>query len=78
MGFINALIYGGPGKEIEFRMHIRCEFLQLGLLELIHVRHYDFNLQKISDIEHDDLQMQIDVWISGFEVIKMMLIFLGR
>ena len=37
MAFINSLIYGGPGKEIEFRMHMRFEFLQLGLLELIHV-----------------------------------------
>jgi hypothetical protein len=43
MGFINALIYGGPGREIEFRMHMRYEFLKLGLLELVHVRYFDSN-----------------------------------
>jgi hypothetical protein len=37
MSFINAVICGGPGKDVEFRMHIRFEFIELGLLQLIDV-----------------------------------------
>jgi hypothetical protein len=37
MAFINAVTCGGPGGEFAFRMHIRWEFLQLGLMQLIDV-----------------------------------------
>ena len=37
MSFINAIICGGPGKELKFRMHMRFEFLRLGLLNLVTV-----------------------------------------
>ncbi|KAJ3413863.1 Dishevelled associated activator of morphogenesis 2 [Chytridiales sp. JEL 0842] len=58
MSFINAVICGGPGVNLEFRMHLRYEFLQLGLMELI---------DKIGMIENELLQTQIDVWIAGLE-----------
>ncbi|KAJ3020034.1 UNVERIFIED_CONTAM: hypothetical protein HDU68_010388 [Siphonaria sp. JEL0065] len=58
MSFINAVICGGPGVNLEFRMHLRYEFLQLGLMQLI---------DKIGHIENDLLQTQIDVWIAGLE-----------
>ncbi|KAJ3027360.1 Dishevelled associated activator of morphogenesis 2, partial [Rhizophlyctis rosea] len=58
MSFINAVICGGPGVELEFRMHLRYEFLQLGLMQLI---------DKIGFLENDLLQTQIDVWIAGLE-----------
>ncbi|RKO85022.1 armadillo-type protein, partial [Blyttiomyces helicus] len=58
MSFINAVICGGPGVNLEFRMHLRFEFLQLGLMQLI---------DKIGTLENEYLQTQIDVWIAGFE-----------
>ncbi|KAJ3330667.1 hypothetical protein HDU76_005130 [Blyttiomyces sp. JEL0837] len=58
MSFINAVICGGPGVNLEFRMHMRYEFLQLGLMQLI---------DKIGFIENELLQTQIDVWIAGLE-----------
>jgi len=58
MSFINALICGGPGVNLEFRMHLRFEFLQLGLMQLI---------DKIGYLENELLQTQIDVWITGLE-----------
>ncbi|KAI9325341.1 formin homology 2 domain-containing protein [Obelidium mucronatum] len=58
MSFINAVICGGPGVNLEFRMHLRYEFLQLGLMQLI---------DKIGHIDNDLLQTQIDVWIAGLE-----------
>ncbi|KAI9209295.1 formin family protein [Polychytrium aggregatum] len=59
MSFINAVICGGPGVNLEFRMHLRFEFFQLGLLQLI---------DKILDVENDLLQTQIDVWIDNLEL----------
>jgi dishevelled associated activator of morphogenesis len=44
MSFINAVICGGPGVNLEFRMHLRYEFLQLGLMQLIDVRIGSFSL----------------------------------
>ncbi|KAI8999424.1 formin homology 2 domain-containing protein [Gaertneriomyces semiglobifer] len=58
MSFINAVICGGPGLHLEFRMHIRSEFLHLGLHYLI---------DKIGALENELLQTQIDVWIAGLE-----------
>ncbi|ORY53477.1 FH2-domain-containing protein [Rhizoclosmatium globosum] len=58
MSFINAVICGGPGVNLEFRMHLRYEFLHLGLMQLI---------DKIGHIENELLQTQIDVWIAGLE-----------
>ncbi|KAJ3270093.1 hypothetical protein HK104_004982, partial [Borealophlyctis nickersoniae] len=58
MSFINAVICGGPGVNLEFRMHLRYEFLQLGLMQLI---------DKIGFLENELLQTQIDVWIAGLE-----------
>lgn len=77
MAFINSIICGGPGSVIEFRMHIRYEFINLGLLELINVKISKSldtrgvflirGKQKISTIDHELLQTQIDVWLAGFE-----------
>ncbi|KAJ3232490.1 Disheveled-associated activator of morphogenesis 1 [Chytriomyces hyalinus] len=58
MSFINAVICGGPGVNLEVRMHLRYEFLHLGLMQLI---------DKIGGIENELLQTQIDVWIAGLE-----------
>ncbi|KAI9364411.1 formin homology 2 domain-containing protein [Zopfochytrium polystomum] len=58
MSFINAVICGGPGVNLEFRMHLRYEFLNLGLMQLI---------DKIGFLENELLQTQIDVWIAGLE-----------
>jgi hypothetical protein len=37
MSFINAVTCGGPGIHFEFRMHMRWEFIQLGIIQLIEV-----------------------------------------
>jgi hypothetical protein len=37
MSFINAVTCGGPASEFNFRMHIRWQFIDLGLLILIEV-----------------------------------------
>jgi hypothetical protein len=37
MSFINAVVCGGPGVHMEFRMHIRYELINQGLLTLIDV-----------------------------------------
>jgi Diaphanous FH3 Domain len=58
MSFINAVICGGPGDELAFRMHMRFEFIQLGLLKLI---------DKITLIENEVLQTQIDVFLIRME-----------
>lgn len=36
MSFINAVINYGPGQEVlEFRLHLRYEFIMLGILPII-------------------------------------------
>ncbi|KAJ1338799.1 hypothetical protein BSLG_006436 [Batrachochytrium salamandrivorans] len=62
MSFINAVICGGPGVDLEFRMHMRSEFIQLGLLQLI---------EKIAHLENDLLQTQIDVFIRANETDEL-------
>lgn len=37
MSFINAVICGGAGYNLDFRMHMRYEFIHLGLTRLIDV-----------------------------------------
>ncbi|TPX33081.1 hypothetical protein SmJEL517_g03929 [Synchytrium microbalum] len=58
MSFINAIILGGPGINLDFRMHMRYEFIQLGLEPLLEV---------IEEVENDLLQNQIDVWVTSLE-----------
>jgi Diaphanous GTPase-binding Domain/Diaphanous FH3 Domain len=58
MAFINAVTCGGDASELAFRMHIRWEFINLGLMQLI---------DKIGVLENEILQTQIDVWISSME-----------
>ena len=64
MSFINAVICGGPGVNLDFRLHMRWEFIRLGLIQLIDVLFFD---EKIGNIENELLQTQIDVWIAGME-----------
>ncbi|KND03814.1 uncharacterized protein SPPG_01270 [Spizellomyces punctatus DAOM BR117] len=58
MSFINAVICGGAGYNLDFRMHMRYEFIQLGLNRLI---------DSIGSLENELLQTQIDVWVAGLE-----------
>ena len=58
MSFINAVTCGGPGANFEFRMHMRWEFINLGILQLI---------DRISYIENELLQTQIDVWVAAMD-----------
>ncbi|KAI9093467.1 formin homology 2 domain-containing protein [Phlyctochytrium arcticum] len=58
MSFINAVICGGAGYNLDFRMHMRYEFLHLGLNLLI---------DGIGTLENELLQTQIDVWVAGLE-----------
>ncbi|TPX38459.1 hypothetical protein SeLEV6574_g07774, partial [Synchytrium endobioticum] len=58
MSFINAVICGGPGVNLDFRMHLRYEFIQLGL---------DSLAERIGEIDNDLLQTQIDLWFDGLE-----------
>ncbi|KAI8898114.1 hypothetical protein BC833DRAFT_649016 [Globomyces pollinis-pini] len=58
MSFINAVICGGPGTEREFRLHMRWELIQLGIIQLI---------DKIGSIDNDLLQTQIDVFLTGMD-----------
>ena len=38
LSFINAVVCGGPAKDnLEFRMHLRYEFLNLGILTVLEV-----------------------------------------
>jgi dishevelled associated activator of morphogenesis len=62
MSFINAVVCGGPGSIFKYRMHMRWEFINLGLLQLI---------DKIGTVENELLQTQIDVWIAGLEADEM-------
>lgn len=58
MSFINAVICGGPGEALAFRMHMRWEFIQLGLLKLI---------DRITLLDNEVLQTQIDVFLIEME-----------
>ncbi|KAJ3174768.1 Dishevelled associated activator of morphogenesis 2 [Geranomyces variabilis] len=58
MSFINAVICGGAGYNLDFRMHMRYEFLHLGLIRLV---------DNIGSLENELLQTQIDVWVAGLE-----------
>ncbi|KAJ3019022.1 hypothetical protein HKX48_002457, partial [Thoreauomyces humboldtii] len=58
MSFINAVICGGAGYNLDFRMHMRYEFLHLGLTQLV---------DSIGSLENELLQTQIDVWVAGLE-----------
>lgn len=58
MSFINAVTCGGPGDDFAFRLHMRWEFIDLGLMEMI---------DKIGLLDNELLQTQIDVWLSGIE-----------
>jgi dishevelled associated activator of morphogenesis len=62
MSFINSVICGGPGEDIAFRMHIRFEFIALGIIKMI---------DKISFVDNEVLQTQIDVFIAGLEDDEM-------
>ena len=54
MMLINALLKFGPGAEIvEFRLHLRYEFLMLGIIPLI---------EKLQEYENEDLNIHLDVF----------------
>jgi hypothetical protein len=53
LSFINAIVCGGPGRELDFRVHIRSEFTKLGV---------DNILERLSNAEHDLLDTQINVY----------------
>lgn len=52
MSFVNAVLSYGPGQEsLEFRLHLRYEFLQLGLMNIINKlrRHENQTLDRHMD-----------------------------
>jgi hypothetical protein len=53
LSFINAIICGGPGKDLDFRIHIRFEFTMLGV---------DLVLDRLSQSEADYLDTQITIY----------------
>jgi len=54
MMLINALLKFGPVAEIvEFRLHLRYEFLMLGIIPLI---------EKLQEYENEDLNIHLDVF----------------
>jgi dishevelled associated activator of morphogenesis len=54
MTLINALLKFGPGAEIvEFRLHLRYEFLMLGIIPLF---------DKLHEYENDDLNLHVNVF----------------
>ena len=58
--FINAVICGGPGKDsLEFRMHVRFEFLRLGIDRIV---------DRVSSFtDNETLQNQLNVYLTRFE-----------
>ena len=51
---INALLKFGPGQEVvEFRLHLRYEFLMLGIIPLI---------EKLEEYENEDLNLHLTVF----------------
>lgn len=58
MSFINAILSYGPGQEnLEFRLHLRYEFLMLGIQPV---------LDKLRTFENDTLNRHLDF----FEMIR--------
>lgn len=53
LSFINAIVCGGPGKDLEFRLHMRTEFNELGVGRVV---------DKLSKAHHDFLETQIGVY----------------
>lgn len=58
LSFINSVICGGPGKELEFRCHMRCEFIKLGVDKVV---------ERLSEIEHEALETQLAVYQDRME-----------
>eukprot|EP00127_Corallochytrium_limacisporum_P000455 Clim_evm11s13 gene=Clim_evmTU11s13 len=56
MQFINALVNSPP--EVDFRVHLRNEFMNLGLGEII---------QELSTVDNESLKVQIDVFLDHVE-----------
>lgn len=54
LSFINAIICAGPGKELDFRMHMRYEFIRLGM---------DRVIQRLVAADHDFLDTQIHIYL---------------
>ena len=54
MTLINALLKFGPGQEVvEFRLHLRYEFLMLGIIPLI---------EKLEEYENEELNLHLEVF----------------
>jgi dishevelled associated activator of morphogenesis len=53
LSFINAVILGGPGREIDFRWHMRHEFRLLNVERIV---------DRLSETEDEDLYTQIEVY----------------
>lgn len=65
LSFINALINGGPGKDMDFRMHIRFEFLKMGV---------DATAARLSKSSSDEfLLTQIHVFQEGLKADEFQL-----
>eukprot|EP00158_Paraphelidium_tribonemae_P008824 Partr_v1_DN28698_c0_g1_i3_m50167 putative Dishevelled Associated Activator of Morphogenesis len=58
LSFINAIIFGGPGKELEFRAHMRYEFTLLGVHNV---------LERLNQLENEMMQAQISVYLDREE-----------
>ncbi|KAI3640676.1 hypothetical protein MIR68_001554 [Amoeboaphelidium protococcarum] len=53
LSFINSVINGGPGKDLDFRLSMRWEFIKLGVDEIV---------DRLSEAEHDFLDLQLSVF----------------
>lgn len=58
LSFINALICGGAGHELEYRLHKRLEFDNLGVGKIV---------ERLKDFKHEILQTQINVYLNRAE-----------
>lgn len=74
MVLVNAIIFSGAGREdLDFRIHLRYEFITLGLVELIDgLRAFeDHHLDIHLDIFESQLQKDDELFIEKFEYGKL-------
>ncbi|KAI9139325.1 formin homology 2 domain-containing protein [Paraphysoderma sedebokerense] len=58
LSFVNAVICGGPGVNLDFRLHLRYEFYELGISPI---------LERLADCEHHSIETHLHIFQSKAE-----------
>lgn len=75
MSFINAVVCGGPGVHLEFRMHIRYELINQGLLTLVDVRAISI-IETLAINKYPFSHRELVYWKTNYCKLKLMSSFL--